>query len=144
MIRSTFIDFNPVELNHYPFIISLNKCNVVMLLKTYLQNTKICIPSETKDVDVTVFNMITKINEAKTLVKHISCDCKCKFDSTTCNSSQKWNNETCQCKCKNCRTCKKDYICEPSTTICECNKSCANKCDKYYISTCHKHCTIKF
>ena len=42
-----------------------------------------------KDVNVTVFNMITKINEAKTFVKHNSCDCKCKFDSRACNSNQK-------------------------------------------------------
>ena len=31
--------------------------------------------------------MITRINQAKTLVKHILCDCKCKLDSTTCNSN---------------------------------------------------------
>ena len=29
--------------------------------------------------------MITRINEAKTLLKYISCDCKCEFASTTCN-----------------------------------------------------------
>ena len=40
--------------------------------------------------------MITRINEAKTLVKHISCDCKCKFNSTTFNSNQNWNNDACQ------------------------------------------------
>ena len=27
MIRPTLIDLNPVELNHYPFMISLGKCN---------------------------------------------------------------------------------------------------------------------
>ena len=37
------------------------------------------------------FNMITKKDEAKTMMKHISCDCKCKFKSRTCNSNQKWN-----------------------------------------------------
>ena len=26
--------------------------------------------------------MITGINESKTLAKHISCECKCKFDGT--------------------------------------------------------------
>ena len=31
---------------------------------------------------VKVFNMITKINEAKRFVKYIWCDCKCKFSST--------------------------------------------------------------
>ena len=42
--------------------------------------------------------MITRINETKTL-KHISCDCKCKFDSRKCNSNQKWNSDKCRCEC---------------------------------------------
>ena len=43
------------------------------------------------------------------MTKHISCDCRLKFNSTTCNSNQKWNNKSCKCKCKNQRKCKKDY-----------------------------------
>ena len=35
--------------------------------------------------------MITNKNGAKTMAKHISCDCKCKFNSTTCNSNKKLN-----------------------------------------------------
>ena len=42
-----------------------------MLLMTYLQKY---ILSKTKDVNVKTFNIITRINEAKTMVKHISCD----------------------------------------------------------------------
>ena len=42
-------------------------------------------------------------HEAKTMTKHISCNCKCKFNSATCNSNQKWNNKTCQCECKSYR-----------------------------------------
>ena len=45
--------------------------------------TKIRIVNEIKDINVKLFNMITRINEIKTLVKHVSGDCKCKFDSTT-------------------------------------------------------------
>ena len=37
--------------------------------------------------------MTTNKNEAKTLKNRVSC--KCKFNSTTCNSNQKWNNKTC-------------------------------------------------
>ena len=51
-------------------------------------------------MNVKVFNMIT-IDESKTLLKHISCACKCKFNSTACNSNQKWRNKTGQCECKN-------------------------------------------
>ena len=68
-----------------------------------------------------LFNMITNKHEAKTMKKHISCDCKCKFNSTACNSNQKWNDETCQCKCRNYRKCKKDYSWNPS--ICNREKS---------------------
>ena len=56
------------------------------------------------------------------MTKHISCDCKCKFNSATCNSNQKWRNETYQCECKNDLKCKKDYSWNPSTCICENNK----------------------
>ena len=34
------------------------------------------------------------------MTEHISCDCKCKFNSTTCNPKRKWNNKTYQCECK--------------------------------------------
>ena len=109
MIRPTLIDLNPVEFNCYPFMVSLDKysrsCNAADDL-----STKICIPNKTKDVNVKAFNTITRTNEAKIMVKHISCDCKCKFNSTTCNLNQKWNNETCQFECKNYCTCKKIIV----------------------------------
>ena len=45
--------------------------------------------------------MFTRINESKTLTKHISCEFKCRFDGRKCKSDQWWNNDKCQCKCKN-------------------------------------------
>ena len=106
MTRPTLIDLNPIKLNYYPFMISLDKCsgscNVVDNL-----STKICVLSKTKDINFIVFHMITRINEAKTLDTNISCDCKCKFSSKTCNPNQKWNTDKCQCECC---TCKKDYL----------------------------------
>ena len=76
-------------------MIYLNKftavCNVLSL--------KICVPKQTKDVNVKPFNMIANKNEAKVMTEHISCDCKCKFNNTACNLNQKWNNKTCQCEC---------------------------------------------
>ena len=64
-----------------------------MLLLTY-QQKNVFVPSQTKDINVKVFNMLTRVNEAE--VKHVSCECKCKFGSTVCNSRQKWNNNKCQ------------------------------------------------
>ena len=106
----SLIDLNSVGLNYYSFMISLDKCNGSCNSVDDL-SVKICVPNKTKSVNVKVFNMASKINETKILTKHISCDCKRKFDSATCNSNQKWNNETCRCKCKDYHKCKKDYSC---------------------------------
>ena len=51
------------------------------------------VPTKTENLHLIVFNMITKINESKTLTKHISCEYKCKFDGRKCNLNQKWKNE---------------------------------------------------
>ena len=41
---------------------------------------KAWIPNKTEDLNLSVFDMITGINKLKTLTKHISYDCKCRFD----------------------------------------------------------------
>ena len=69
-------------------MISLDKCNESCHSFDDL-SPKVCVCSKTKDVNVKVLNIITNRNEAKTLVKHISCDCKYKFNSATCNLNQK-------------------------------------------------------
>ena len=53
---------------------------VVILLMIYI-GEYICVLYKKKDINVKVFNMMTNKNEAKAMVKHISCDCKCKFKS---------------------------------------------------------------
>ena len=47
------------------------------------------VPNKTKDLNLSLFNMAIRINESKSLTKHLSCKYKCKFDSTKCNSNQK-------------------------------------------------------
>ena len=81
MIRPILVDMNPVELKYYPFMTNLDKCNG----SCNVLYPKICVPKETKAINIKLFNMITNKNEAKTKTKHISCDSKCKFNSATCN-----------------------------------------------------------
>ena len=50
---------------------------------------KISVPSETRDIDLKLSNLITETNKAKIIIKHISWDCKCKVDSATCKSKSK-------------------------------------------------------
>ena len=87
IIWPTVIDFNSFQVKCYPFMINLNKynksCNVLRDLSTI-----ICVPNKTKDVNVKVINVVVIMNKAKTLVKHIPCDCKWKFNSTACISNK--------------------------------------------------------
>ena len=82
-IKNTFINLNPNECNqefhYYPFTVKLDKCVGSCNTLNDLSN-KVCVPNKTEDLNLSVFNMITGINESKTLTKHISCKCKCKFD----------------------------------------------------------------
>ena len=84
-----------------------------------------CVSNELEDLSLNDFNMITGINESKTLKNHISCKCECKFDGRKCNSHQKWNNDKYWCECKNPnkhRVCQKYYICNPATCRCKNSK----------------------
>ena len=78
--------------------------------------------------------MITGINESKTLTKHISCQCKCKFDGTKCKSNKWWNNDKYRCECKKHRICEKDYVWNPATCNCENGKYLASIKDDSVIT----------
>ena len=75
MMRLPLIDINLIELSYFPFMVSLDKChencNVVDDL-----SRKIYDLSQTKHLTLKLFNIITRINEANTLVKHFSCGFK--------------------------------------------------------------------
>ena len=86
-----------------------------------------------KDINFKVFNLISNKNEAKAIAKYISCDCKWKFNSKTCNSNQKWNNKRFQCDCKNYHKSKKDYNWNLSTCTCENRKYLRNIADNSVI-----------
>ena len=75
------------EFHYYPFSDKLDRCVGSCNTLNDLSN-KVCVPNKTEDLNLSVFNMITGINESKTLTKHISCECKCKFDEKKCNSKQ--------------------------------------------------------
>ena len=58
-------------------------------------SNKVCVPKKTEDLNLSVFNMNTGINESKTLRTHISFECKCKFYSRKSNFNEKWHDNKC-------------------------------------------------
>ena len=91
MIQSTLINLHPneysQEFHYYPFTVNLDRfvgsCNTLND-----SSNEVCIPNNTEDLNLSVFNMITGISVSKILTKHISCESKCKFDGRKCISDQ--------------------------------------------------------
>ena len=77
-----------------------------------------------------MFNMITGRNKSKTLTKHISYECKCKFYKTKWNSNQLPNNDKCQYECIKIHVYEKEYVCNPGTFNSENGKYLASIMDK--------------
>ena len=132
MTEPIFINLHPneysQEFHYYPFAVKLDRCVGSCNTLNDLSN-KVCVPNKTEDLNLNVFNMVIGINESKTSTKHISCECKCKFDGTKCNLDQWWNNDKRQCQCKNCHVCVKDYIWNLATCSCENGKYLASIMD---------------
>ena len=88
---------------------------------------RICIPDIVKNLNVKVFNLMSRTNETRQIKWHESCKCICRSDKIICNNKQKWNKDKCRCECKELideGVCNKSYIWNPSNCECECDKSC--------------------
>ena len=122
MTQPTLINLHPSEysqkLHYYPFSVNLDRCVESCNTLDEYMSIWVCVPNKAEDLNLNVFNTITGMNESKILIKYISCKCECKFDTTKCNSKQKWNSNKCLCECKNPKehqVCEKGYIWNPAT-----------------------------
>ena len=79
MTQPTLINLHPNEYNqefhYYPFAVKLDRCAGSCNTLNDSSN-KVCVPNKTEELNLSAFNIITGINESKTLTKHISCECK--------------------------------------------------------------------
>ena len=51
-------------------------------------------------MNLKIFNLMSQVNEARFLVQHKSCECKCGLNESVSNSKQKWSHNKCRCDCK--------------------------------------------
>ena len=64
-------------------------------------------------------------NETRHIKQHETCKCKCRLDTSVCNSKQRWNNDKCRCECKELidnGRCNKGFNWNLSNCECACNK----------------------
>ena len=51
---------------------------------------KICVPDVVKDLNVKVFNLMSRTNERRFIEWLETCKCKCRLDAIVCNNTQRW------------------------------------------------------
>ena len=124
--RPQLININSNNPIFYPFSIKTNKCSGSC---NNINNpyAKICVPDVIKDLNVEVFNLMSRTNETRFIKWHEKCKCKCRLDAIVCNNKQRWNKNKCRCECKELidkGTCDKEFIWNPNKCECECDKTC--------------------
>ena len=73
---------------------------VVVVTISMIHMQKNCAPDVTKDLNVKVFNLMSRTNETIHIEWHETYKCKCRLDASLCNNKQRWNNDKCSCECK--------------------------------------------
>ena len=123
-VRPEIINVNSDEPVFYPFSIKASKCSRSCnnINDPY---AKMCVPDVGRNLNVKVFNLMSRTNETRHIKWHETCNYKCRLDASVCNNKQCWNDDKCRCECEELidkGVCDKAYIWNPSN--CECDKSC--------------------
>ena len=58
---------------------------------------KMCVSDVVKNLNVKVFNLISRTNETRHIKWHETCKYKCRLDANICNNKQHWNDYKCRC-----------------------------------------------
>ena len=77
------------------------------------------------DLNVKVFNLMSRTNETKNIKRNEICKCECRLNTIVCNNKQRWNKGKCWCECKELidkGACDKGCIWNPSNCECECDR----------------------
>ena len=92
--RSKIIDLNNIEPVFYPYSIKVNNCSgsCININDTY---AKLGVPDIIKNINVKVFNLMSRINKTRQITWHETCKCICRLTSAVCNSGQIWNEDKC-------------------------------------------------
>ena len=91
-VRPDIINIHNNEPLFHPYSILVNKysysCNNVN--DPY---AKPCVPDVIKDMNIKVFNLMSRTNETRHIPWHETFTCKCRLHASVCNDKQRWNND---------------------------------------------------
>ena len=97
--RPQVVNVNGDEPVFFPFSIETSKCSGGCNNINY-PYSKICVPDVVKNLNVNVFNLLSRTNETRHIEWYETCKCECKLEANICNNKQCWNNDKGRCECK--------------------------------------------
>ena len=83
------------------------------------------VPDIIKNLNVKVFNLMSRTTEARHIERQETCNCKCRLDGSVSDNKQRWNDDKFRCECKELidkELCDRGFIWNPSNCECECDK----------------------
>ena len=90
--RPEIININSNESLFYPYSIEVSKCSG-RCNNINDPDAKLCVADVVKNINVKVFNLMSRTNETRHKKWHETCKCKCRLDASVCNNKQRWNND---------------------------------------------------
>ena len=99
IVRSKTININSNNPIFYPFSVKINRCSGNF---NNISNpcARICVPDTVKNLNIKVFNLMSRTNETRSIKWHETCKCICRLNEIICNNKQRWNKDKCRCECK--------------------------------------------
>ena len=81
----------------FPFRIKTNKCSG-SCNNINSPFAKMCILDAVKNLNVKLFNLMSRTNETRHIEWHETYKCKCRLDASVCTDKQRWNNDKYRCE----------------------------------------------
>ena len=80
----------------YFILLVLKQVNAVVVVTTSM--IQMCVPDVVKNLNVKVFNLMSRTNETRHIKCHETCKCEYRLDASVCNNKQRWNDDRCRCE----------------------------------------------
>ena len=97
--RPQVANVNGDEPVFFPFSIKTSKCSGSCNNINH-PYAKICVPDAVKNLNVKIFNLMSRTNETRHIEWQETCKWERKFGANIFNNKQRWNNDKCRCECK--------------------------------------------
>ena len=91
-VRPEIVNVNSDESVFYAFSIKTRKCggSCNNINDPY---TKMCVPDVAKNLNIKVFNLMSKTNETRHKEQHETCKCEFRLDASIGNNKQRSNDK---------------------------------------------------